>query len=208
MEENSNTSLILDNAVNELSKLPGIGRKTATRLILHLIKQPQNEISALGNAVIRLSNEIKYCKSCHNITDNDYCNICSNQSRDKSVVCIVESIKDVIAIENTRQFKGIYHVLGGLISPMDGVGPNDLFIETIEKKVELGQVNEIIFALSTTMEGDTTNYYLFKKLNKYNVNFSILARGISFGDEIEYTDEITLGRSIVNRTPFETAFSR
>ena len=208
MEENSNTSLILDNAVNELSKLPGIGRKTATRLILHLIKQPQNEISALGNAVIRLSNEIKYCKSCHNITDNDYCNICSNQSRDKSVVCIVESIKDVIAIENTRQFKGIYHVLGGLISPMDGVGPNDLFIETIEKKVESGQVNEIIFALSTTMEGDTTNYYLFKKLNKYNVNFSILARGISFGDEIEYTDEITLGRSIVNRTPFETAFSR
>ncbi|OFX19999.1 MAG: recombination protein RecR, partial [Bacteroidetes bacterium GWA2_31_9] len=158
MEENSNTSLILDNAVNELSKLPGIGRKTATRLILHLIKQPQNEISALGNAVIRLSNEIKYCKSCHNITDNDYCNICSNQSRDKSVVCIVESIKDVIAIENTRQFKGIYHVLGGLISPMDGVGPNDLFIETIEKKVESGQVNEIIFALSTTMEGDTTNY--------------------------------------------------
>ena len=208
MEENSNTSLILDNAVNELSKLPGIGRKTATRLILHLIKQPQNEISALGNAVIRLSNEIKYCKSCHNITDNDYCNICSNQSRDKSVVCIVESIKDVIAIENTRQFKGIYHVLGGLISPMDGVGPNDLFIETIEKKVESGQVNEIIFALSTTMEGDTTNYYLFKKLNKYNVNFSILARGISFGDEIEYTDEITLGRSIINRTPFETAFSR
>lgn len=208
MEENSNTSLILDNAVNELSKLPGIGRKTATRLILHLIKQPQNEISALGNAVIRLSNEIKYCKSCHNITDNDYCNICSNQSRDKSVICIVESIKDVIAIENTRQFKGIYHVLGGLISPMDGVGPNDLFIETIEKKVESGQVNEIIFALSTTMEGDTTNYYLFKKLNKYNVNFSILARGISFGDEIEYTDEITLGRSIINRTPFETAFSR
>lgn len=208
MEENSNTSLILDNAVNELSKLPGIGRKTATRLILHLIKQPQNEISALGNAVIRLSNEIKYCKSCHNITDNDYCNICANPSRDKSLVCIVESIKDVIAIENTRQFKGIYHVLGGLISPMDGVGPNDLFIETIEKKVESGQVSEIIFALSTTMEGDTTNYYLFKKLNKYNVNFSVLARGISFGDEIEYTDEVTLGRSIVNRTPFETAFSR
>lgn len=208
MEENSNTSLILDNAVNELSKLPGIGRKTATRLILHLIKQPQNEISALGNAVIRLSNEIKYCKSCHNITDNDYCNICANSSRDKSLVCIVESIKDVIAIENTRQFKGIYHVLGGLISPMDGVGPNDLFIETIEKKVESGQVSEIIFALSTTMEGDTTNYYLFKKLNKYNVNFSVLARGISFGDEIEYTDEVTLGRSIVNRTPFETAFSR
>ncbi|OFX48275.1 MAG: recombination protein RecR [Bacteroidetes bacterium GWA2_30_7] len=208
MDENCNTSLILDNAVNELSKLPGIGRKTATRLILHLIKQPQNEISALGNAVIRLSNEIKYCKSCHNITDNDFCHVCANPSRDKSVVCIVESIKDVIAIENTRQFKGIYHVLGGLISPMDGVGPNDLFIETIEKKVISGSVNEIIFALSPTMEGDTTNYYLFKKLNKYNLNFSILARGISFGDEIEYTDEITLGRSIINRTPFETAFSR
>lgn len=208
MNENSNTSLILDNAVNELSKLPGIGRKTATRLILHLIKQPQNDISALGKAVLRLSNEIKYCKSCHNITDNDFCNVCANPSRDKTVVCIVESIKDVIAIENTHQFKGIYHVLGGLISPMDGVGPNDLFIETIEKKVISGSVNEIIFALSPTMEGDTTNYYLFKKLNKYNLNFSILARGISFGDELEYTDEITLGRSIVNRTPFETAFSK
>ncbi|RLD59717.1 MAG: recombination protein RecR [Bacteroidetes bacterium] len=202
---NQFSSKLLENAVNEFAKLPGIGRKTALRLVLHLLRQDVEQVNMFGEAIIKLRNEVKHCKVCNNISDNDICEICSNPSRDHSLICVVESIKDVIAIENTHQYNGIYHVLGGIISPMDGIGPNDLKIDLLEKNVAKGDVKELIFALSTTMEGDTTNFFLYKKLSKYNVVMSTIARGVSIGDELEYTDELTLGRSIVNRTPFESS---
>lgn len=200
------SSSLLDAAVNEFAKLPGIGRKTALRLVLYLLRQDIASAEGLGNAIINLRNEVKYCKVCHNISDNDLCDICSNANRDSSIVCVTESIKDVMAIENTQQFNGLYHVLGGVISPMDGISPNDLEIDSLVERVAAGGISEVILALSTTMEGDTTNFYLFRKLAPFNVNISILARGVSIGDELEYTDEVTLGRSILNRTPFNDSF--
>lgn len=201
------SSKLLENAVNEFSKLPGIGKKTALRLVLFLLKQEKDEVLSFGNSIIRLRNEIKYCKSCNNISDTDLCKICTNSSRDNSTICIVENIKDVLSIENTQQFHGIYHILGCIISPIDGFGPGDLLIKTLEKKIRNKNVKEIIFALPTTMEGDTTNFYLYKKFKDSGVKVSTLARGVSIGDDLEYTDEITLGRSIINRIPFESSFS-
>jgi recombination protein RecR len=197
-------SKLLENAVSEFSRLPGIGRKTALRLVLHILKQDAESVSQFGNAIIQLKNEIKHCRICHNLSDEEVCSVCSNTSRDHSMVCIVENIRDVMSIENTSQFRGVYHVLGGIISPMEGIGPADLTIASLEEKVAAEDIKEVILALSTTLEGDTTNFYIFKKLKKYPVIITTLARGVSFGDEIEYTDEITLGRSIINRTPFET----
>ncbi len=207
MDINKFPSKLLESAVNEFAKLPGIGRKTALRLVLHLLRQDVEEVNLFGESIIKLRNEVKHCKICNNISDNDICEICANPSRNHSIICVVESIKDVIAIENTHQYNGIYHVLGGIISPMDGIGPNDLKIDLLEENVTKGDVKEIIFALSTTMEGDITNFFLYKKLSKYDVIMSTIARGVSIGDELEYTDELTLGRSIVNRTPFETSLS-
>ena len=199
-------SVLLENAISEFSKLPGIGRKTALRLVLHLLKQTSVEVESFGHAIIDLRNNVKFCKMCHNMCDDDICSICSNPNRDKSVVCVVENIKEVMAIENTGQFHGVYHVLGGIISPMDGVGPNDLHIESLIDKVKNNGIDEIIFALSATMEGDTTNFYIYRKLSGTDVKISVIARGVSVGDEIEYTDEITLGRSIINRTLFSDSF--
>ena len=196
------SSLLLEKAVSEFAKLPGIGKKTAMRLVLHLLRQDTATVEAFGNSVITLKREVKYCKVCHNISDTDVCQICANTQRDSSTVCVVENIRDVMAVEATQQYKGLYHVLGGVISPMDGVGPGDLQIESLINRVKDGGVKEIILALSTTMEGDTTNFYLYRKLEKSKIKLSIIARGVSIGDELEYTDEITLGRSIVNRTAF------
>ena len=196
------SSLLLEKAVSEFAKLPGIGKKTAMRLVLHLLRQDTATVEAFGNSVITLKREVKYCKVCHNISDTDVCQICANTQRDSSTVCVVENIRDVMAVEATQQYKGLYHVLGGVISPMDGVGPGDLQIESLINRVKDGGVKEIILALSTTMEGDTTNFYLYRKLEKSGVKLNIIARGVSIGDELEYTDEITLGRSIVNRTAF------
>ena len=195
-------STLLERAVNEFSKLPGIGRKTATRLVLHLLRKPEDEVAAFSDAIIRLKREAQYCRECHSISDSDICPICANPSRDHSIICVVENIQDVMAVENTMQFRGVYHVLGGVISPMDGVSPSDLQIESLINRVASGEVKEIILALSSTMEGDTTNFYIYRKLMQYNVKLSVIARGISVGDELEYADEITLGRSIINRTPF------
>jgi len=195
-------SALLEKAVGEFAKLPGIGKKTAMRLVLHLLRQESSVVEAFGNAIVTLKREVKYCNVCHNISDTDTCQLCSNPLRDASTVCVVENIRDVMAVEATQQFKGLYHVLGGVISPMDGVGPSDLQIESLVKRVEEGTVKEVILALSSTMEGDTTNFYIFRKLAKANVKLSVIARGISIGDELEYTDEVTLGRSIVNRTTF------
>ena len=195
-------STLLERAVNEFSKLPGIGRKTATRLVLHLLRKPEDEVAAFSDAIIRLKREAQYCRECHSISDSDICPICANPSRDHSIICVVENIQDVMAVQNTMQFRGVYHVLGGVISPMDGVSPSDLQIESLINRVASGEVKEIILALSSTMEGDTTNFYIYRKLMQYNVKLSVIARGISVGDELEYADEITLGRSIVNRTPF------
>jgi recombination protein RecR len=203
---NTFSSALLDNAVNEISKLPGIGKKSALRLVLHLLRQDEGVAIALGEAIIKLRKEINYCKVCHNISENEICEICSDEKRDKSTVCVVENIKDVISIENTRQFNGVYHVLGGIISPIDGISPNDIEIESLVERVKTGEIKEIILALSTTMEGDTTNFYIFRKLAGYDVKISILARGVSIGDELEYTDEVTLGRSILNRTLFTESF--
>ena len=203
---NSFSSSLLDSAVNEISKLPGIGKKSALRLVLHLLRQDVGVATALGEAIIKLRKEIKYCKVCHNISENEICEICSDEKRDKSTVCVVENIKDVISIENTRQFNGLYHVLGGIISPIDGISPNDIEIESLVERVKSGEIKEIILALSTTMEGDTTNFYIFRKIAGYDVKISILARGVSIGDELEYTDEVTLGRSILNRTLFTESF--
>lgn len=196
-------SRLLENAVNEFAKLPGIGRKSALRLVLHLLKQDIQEVELFGNSLIQLRSEIKHCKVCHNISDNDICSICSNPLRNPSLICVVENIKDVMSVENTHQFNGLYHVLGGIISPMDGIGPSDLEIESLVKRAEQGNVEEVILALSTTMEGDTTNFFIYKKLKNTNIKISTLARGVSIGDELEYTDEVTLGRSIVNRMNFE-----
>ncbi|WP_462345702.1 recombination mediator RecR [Coprobacter fastidiosus] len=200
------SSALLENAVNEFAKLPGIGRKTALRLVLHLLRQEEFSVENFGNAIIKLRKEIKYCHVCHNISDSDTCSLCSDPNRDDSIICVVENIKEVMVIENTHQFKGRYHVLGGVISPMDGIGPSDLEIDSLVKRVSKGGIQEIILALSATMEGDTTNFYIFRKLAPYNIKISILARGVSVGDELEYTDEITLGRSIINRMPFNETF--
>ncbi len=195
-------SLLLEKAVEEFSKLPGIGRKTAMRLVLHLLRQDNAAVEAFANALTTLKKEVKYCKKCHNISDTELCQICSTPSRDASVVCVVENIRDVMAIEATQQFHGVYHVLGGIISPMDGIGPNDLQIDSLVRRVKEGGIQEIILALSSTMEGDTTNFYIYRKLSPFGIRLSIIARGISVGDELEYADEVTLGRSITNRIPF------
>ena len=196
-------SKLLENAVNEFAKLPGIGKKTALRLVLHLLKKDVDEVQRFSRAIIQLREEVKHCRICRNISDSDICNICGNPSRDHRTVCVVENIRDVMSVENTQQYKGVYHVLGGIISPMDGIGPADLEIDSLLKRVENGEIDEVIFALSTTMEGDSTNFYLFKKIKTRSVKITTLARGVSIGDEIEYTDEVTLGRSIVNRMLFE-----
>jgi recombination protein RecR len=196
-------SRLLENAVNEFASLPGIGRKTAFRLVMNLLRRNAEEVIRFGESIIKLHNEIHYCKVCNNISDTEICNICSDEKRDRGIICVVENIQDVMAIENTRQFSGLYHVLGGIISPIDGIGPADLKIDSLEEKVGKGGIRELIFALSTTMEGDTTNYYLYKRLNKYDVDLTTLARGVAVGDELEYTDEITLGRAINNRNPYQ-----
>jgi len=201
------SSKLLENAVNEFSKLPGIGKKTALRLVLFLLKQNKDEVQSFGNSIIKLYNEIKYCLSCNNISDTDLCKICANPSRDHSTICVVENIRDVLSIENTQQYHGIYHVLGCIISPIDGFGPGDLMLKTLETKIKNKEVKEIILALPTTMEGDITNFYLYRKFNDSGIKISTLARGVSIGDDLEYADEITLGRSIVNRTLFESSFS-
>ena len=199
------SSKLLENAVYEVSQLPGIGKRTALRLVLHLLKQPERQTEGLANALSTLRTQINYCKSCHNISDTELCEICANPKRDNSLVCVVEDIRDVMAIENTSQYQGLYHVLGGKISPMEGVGPQDLNIPSLVEKVKQGEVKELIFALSSTMEGDTTNFYIYKQLEGLQVLTSTIARGISVGDELEYADEITLGRSILNRVPFESS---
>lgn len=201
-------SKLLENAVNEFSKLPGIGRKSALRLVLHLLRQDVEAVNYFGNSIIQLRNEIKHCKICHNISDTDICQICNNHSRNQSVICVVENIRDVMSVENTQQFNGLYHVLGGIISPMDGIGPAELEIESLVNRVEKGDIIEVILALSTTMEGDTTNFYIYRKLKDKQIKISTLARGVSVGDELEYTDEITLGRSLTNRVPYESSMGK
>jgi recombination protein RecR len=196
-------SRLLESAVQEFSKLPGIGRKTALRLVLYMLRLETDEVSQFTQTLDRLKREVKFCRVCHNISDQDVCPICSDQRRDTSTICVVENIQDVMAVENTQQFTGLYHVLGGLISPMDGIGPSDLEIESLVSRVAEGGVKEVILALSSTMEGDTTNFYIFRKLASYDVKVSMIARGIAVGNELEYTDEVTLGRSILNRVPFE-----
>lgn len=195
-------SRLLENAVNEFASLPGIGRKTAFRLVMNLLRRNPEEVKRFGESIIKLRAEIRYCKICHNISDTEICNICNDPKRDRSIICVVENIQDVMAIENTHQYRGLYHVLGGIISPIDGTGPTDLKIDSLEEKVKSGEINEVILALSTTMEGDTTNFYLYKRLIKYNPVITTLARGVAIGDELEYTDEITLGRAINNRNPY------
>lgn len=199
------SSKILEEAVNEISHLPGIGKRTALRLVLHLLKQPKERTKHLSKALNRLVDDIKYCKKCHNLSDVDVCEICANSNRIDSIICVVEDVRDVMAIENTTQFRGLYHVLGGKISPMDGIGPHNLTIQDLVEKVKNENIAEIILALSSTIEGDTTNFYIFKQLQDTNVKISTIARGISVGNELEYTDEITLGRSIINRIPFENS---
>lgn len=196
-------SVLLEKAVSEFAKLPGIGRKTAMRLVLHLLRQETASVESLGQALITLKHEVKYCRVCHNISDTELCQICSSPSRDASQVCVVENIRDVMAVENTQQYRGLYHVLGGVISPMDGVGPGDLQIDSLVKRVEAGGIDEVILALSSTMEGDTTNFYIYRKLAHTEVKLTVIARGIPVGDELEYADEVTLGRSIMARVPFK-----
>lgn len=199
------TSRLLEAAVNEFATLPGIGQKTALRLVLHLLKQEGASLESFGRTITRLGTDLKFCSICHNICDEDICPVCADTRRDHAIICVVESIKDVMIIENTQQYRGVYHILGGIISPMDGLGPSDLNIGSLEERLKAGGIREIILALSATMEGDTTNYYLYRRLNTYKPIFSTLARGVSIGDELEYTDEITLGRSLVNRIPFIAA---
>lgn len=187
----------------EFSKLPGIGRKTALRLVLHLLRQSEDDVEQFTGSLSKMKKEVKYCRICHNISDTELCPVCADQRRDASTICVVENIQDVMAIENTQQYHGLYHVLGGIISPMDGIGPSDIEIDSLVKRVEKGGIQEVILALSSTMEGDTTNFYISRKLQGFDVRLSVLARGISVGDELEYTDEVTLGRSILNRTPFD-----
>jgi recombination protein RecR len=197
------SSKLLENAVNEVSRLPGIGKRTALRLVLHLLKQPSENTKYLTEALLYLRNDVKTCEKCFNISDVILCDICSNSKRNPAIVCVVEDIRDVMAIESTSQFNGLYHVLGGKISPIEGIGPQNLQIDSLVHKVESGEIKELIFALSSTMEGDTTNFYIYKQIEKFKIKTSTIARGISVGDELEYADEVTLGRSIVNRIPFE-----
>jgi len=198
-------SQLLERAVDEFAKLPGIGSKTAMRLVLHLLRQDVKAVEAFGQSIIRLRQEVKFCHICHNISDTETCDICSNPRRDQSTICVVENIQDVMAIEATQQYRGTYHVLGGVISPMDGIGPSDLHIQSLVERVAQGNISEVILALSPTMEGDTTNFYLYRKLSDSNVKISVIARGIAQNDELQYTDEVTLGRSIVNRTLFNVS---
>ena len=200
------SSKLLESAVNEMSQLPGIGKRTALRLVLHLLKQPKDQTEFLAQALVKMREEIMFCDNCHNISDVAICEICANNKRNHQIVCVVEDVRDVMAIENTGQFRGVYHVLGGKISPIDGVGPSQLKIASLVNKVKLGAITEIIFALSSTMEGDTTNFYIYKQIKDFNLITSTIARGISVGDELEFADEVTLGRSIVNRVPFENLF--
>lgn len=200
-------STLLENAVTQLSRLPGVGRKTALRLALHLLRQEENVAIELGEAVINLRKGVVYCKECHNISETEFCPICADNLRDHTTVCVVESVKDVMSFENTRQYNGVYHVLGGVISPIDGIGPNQLEIESLIKRVTSGKIKEVILALSATMEGETTNFYIFRKLGTLPIKITQLARGVSVGNEIEYTDEVTLGRSLINRTLFTDAFN-
>jgi recombination protein RecR len=196
-------SQLLERAVQEFSRLPGVGRKTALRLVLHLLRQTDDDVLQFTETIARMKQEVKYCRVCHNISDSDVCPICSDPHRDPTTVCVVENIQDVLAVENTQQFSGLYHVLGGVISPMDGIGPSDLEIDSLVERVKAGDIKEVILALGSTMEGDTTGFYIFRRLAPYDVKLSIIARGISVGDELEYTDEVTLGRSILNRTEFK-----
>lgn len=198
-------STLLENAVDELSVLPGVGRKTALRLSLYLLRREPEYAERLGTALQALRRDVKYCRTCHNICDTDLCDICADTSRDRSTVCVVENVKDVMTVENTAQFRGLYHVLGGIISPIDGIGPADLEIESLVKRVAEGEVREVVLALSTTMEGDTTNFFIYRKLSAYPVRVTVIARGVSIGDELEYADEVTLGRSILNRVEFNDA---
>jgi recombination protein RecR len=199
-------SKLLEKAVDEMSRLPGIGKRTALRLVLHLLKQPKEQTAFLSEALTAMREDIRFCESCHNISDTAVCEICANKARNHSVICVVEDVRDVMAIENTGQFRGIYHVLSGKISPIDGVGPGQLNISSLVEKVKTGNVSELIFALSPTMEGDTTNFYIYKQIKDYGIVISAIARGISVGDELEYADEVTLGRSILQRVPFENSF--
>ncbi|BCY27286.1 recombination mediator RecR [Flavobacterium okayamense] len=196
-------SKLLEKAVSEISQLPGIGKRTALRLALHLLKQPEDQTQMLSNALTSLRENVKYCKSCYNISDNEICEICSNPNRDESIICVVEDVRDVMAIESTGIFNGLYHVLGGKINPIEGIGPSQLNISTLVDKINLGEVREIIFALSSTMEGDTTNFYIYKQIKDSKIKTSTIARGIAVGDELEYADEVTLGRSLINRIPYE-----
>ena len=202
------SSKLLEKAVNEMAQLPGIGKRTALRLVLHLLKQPIEQTQFLSQALTTMREEIKFCKSCHNISDVEICEICNNSARNHKIICVVEDVRDVMAIENTNQFKGIYHVLGGKISPIDGIGPSQLTINSLVEKVKLGIIEEIIFALSSTMEGDTTNFYIYKQIKDCEIKTSTIARGIAVGDELEYADEVTLGRSILHRVPFELSINK
>ena len=202
------SSKLIDEAVEQMSSLPGIGKKTALRLVLNLLNRDLAEVERFSNSFTKMRNNIRFCVKCHNISEEELCGICSNKNRDQSLICVVEDIRDVISIEKTNQFSGYYHVLGGIISPMDGIGPNDLNIESLLTRVQTENISEVIFALSTTMEGDTTNFYLHRKLAPLNIKTSVLSRGVSVGDELHYADEITLGRSIVNRTPFDFNLSK
>ncbi len=196
-------SRLLEKAVGEFSRLPGIGRKTALRLVLHLLRQDKADVERFAETVAEMRRSVKFCSVCHNVSDTDVCPVCSNPKRDKTTVCVVENVQDVMAVENTQQFNGLYHVLGGVISPMDGMGPGDIEIDSLAARVAAGGINEVILALSPTMEGDTTNFYISRKLAPYDVRLSVIARGIAVGDELEYADEVTLGRSLINRTPFD-----
>lgn len=200
------SSKLLERAVEEMSQLPGIGKRTALRLVLHLLRQPEDQTTRLTQSLDSLRNDIRICKNCNNISDTELCEICANPNRDKTLVCVVEDIRDVMAIENTSQFRGVYHVLGGKISPMEGIGPSDLYIESLVNKIREGEVKELLFALSSTMEGDTTNFYIYKQIEDFSVICTTIARGIAVGDELEYADEVTLGRSILHRVPFESTF--
>jgi recombination protein RecR len=202
------SSKLLQDAVDEFAKLPGIGKKTAFRLVLHLLNQEKEEVKQFGETIIKLRNEIRRCQSCNMISDDELCPVCSDKNRDQAVVCVVENSRDVIAIENTQQYRGVYHVLGGIISPMDGIGPSDLNLENLQNKIEGNHVKEIILALSTTMEGDTTNFYLYKRFRDFPIKITTIARGVSIGDDLEFADELTLGKSIANRTLFEQTLSQ